>query len=91
MRVQPSTETSIEFVHSTVEPPSLVIHDGTATLVFSPADFVGGLTEAAEFAEKLVQGASEWESGCRRALAAQSADSSNVDTLLTTNGKPDDG
>src|SRR5262249_37287389 len=66
MRVQPSADTSIEFVHNTAEPPSLVIHDGTTSLVFSPADFVGGLTEfvgglteAAEFAEELVQGASE--------------------------------
>jgi hypothetical protein len=90
MRVQPSADTSIKFVHNTAE-PSLVIQDGTTSLVFSPADFVGGLAETAEFAEELVQGASEWESGCRRRLAAQSGDPCDVDILLATHGRPQPG
>jgi hypothetical protein len=73
MRMLLSAETSARFVYNTVEPPSLVIHDGTTTLVLSPANIAGGLTEAAELAEELVQTASEWEAGCRRALAATQA------------------
>lgn len=69
--MQPSTERTLaKFVHNAVEPPSLVIHDGTTTLVFSPADLVGGLADAAEFAAVLVQVARKWESSCRRTLAA---------------------
>lgn len=70
------------FVHTTVEPPSLVIGNGTTTLVFGPADLADGLAEAAEFAQALIQAASQWESGCRRALAAtQPDDASDTDAL----------
>jgi DNA-binding transcriptional regulator YiaG len=61
---------SARFVHTPGQPPSLVIHDGTTTLVLRPADSADGLADAAGLAEDLVQGASEWESGCRRTLAA---------------------
>jgi hypothetical protein len=75
-----------------VEPPSLVIDDGTTTLVFSPAGIVGGLAEAAEFAQLLVQVASEWESGCRRALAAtESEDPFDVDALVAEYRHPPRG
>jgi len=68
--VQPSAETSVRFVHTMVEPPSLVIDHGATTVVLSPARVDDGLAEAAEFAHEVVQAASEWEAGCRRALAA---------------------
>jgi hypothetical protein len=69
--VQPSASgTSARFVPSVTEPPSLVITDGTTTLVFIPASTNGGLAAAAEFAEALVQVVSEWEAGCRMTLAA---------------------
>jgi hypothetical protein len=74
--VHPSARTSIGFVHTTAEPPSLVIRDGTTTLVFSPPDLANGLADAAEFAQELVQAASEWESGCGRTLAATQPDPS---------------
>jgi len=62
--VQPSAaRTTARFVRNSVEPPSLVIDDGTSTVVFCPASIVGGLTEAAEFAEALIQAVSEWASG----------------------------
>jgi hypothetical protein len=82
--VEPSaTETSARFVRNAVEPPSLVVDDGTSTVVFRPAGMVGGLADAAEFAQVLVQVASEWESGCRRALAAaQSGNPFDVDALV---------
>jgi hypothetical protein len=76
-------------VHNKIEPPSLVIHDGTTTMVFSPASIAGGLADVAEFAEILVQVASEWESGCRRTLAgAQSEDPFTVDALVAEYGHP---
>jgi hypothetical protein len=91
--VQPSAEgTSTRFVHTVVEPPSLVIDDGATTVVFSPARIGDGLAEAAEFAQELVQVASEWESGCRRALAAiQPDDPFNVDALVIGHDGPPRG
>jgi DNA-binding transcriptional regulator YiaG len=69
--LQPSAAgTSARFVHTTGQPPSLMIHDGTTTLVMRPADSADGLVDAAEFAEELIQVVSEWESGCRRTLDA---------------------
>jgi hypothetical protein len=65
---------SARFVHTPGQPPSLVIHDGTTCLVLRPADSADGLADAAGLAEDLVQGASEWESGCRRTLAATQLD-----------------
>jgi hypothetical protein len=90
IRVQPSVSgTSTRFVHNKIKPPSLVIDDGTTTLVFSPASIAGGLAEAAEFAQNLAQVASEWQAGCRRALAAaESEDPCNVGTLLAEYGRP---
>ena len=64
--VHPSAQTSVRLVHTATEPPSLVIRDGTTTVVFSPADLADGVADAAEFAPELVQAVSEWESGCRR-------------------------
>jgi hypothetical protein len=47
------------------------------------------LADAAEFAAILVQVASEWEAGCRRAIAAaQSEDPFNVDALVAEYGRP---
>jgi hypothetical protein len=91
--VQPSTSgTSARFVRSMIEPPSLVIHDGTTTLVFRPANIAGGVAEAAEFAQVLVQVASEWESGCRRTLAAaQSGKPFDVEALVAEYGQPHHG
>jgi hypothetical protein len=90
--VQPSAGTSARFVRSTVEPPSLVIDDGTTTVVFCPANIVGGLTEAAQFAELLIQGVSEWESGCRRAIAAtETKDPFDVDALVAEYSHPAPG
>jgi hypothetical protein len=88
IRVQLSVaETSAEFVHDKIEPPSLVIRDGTTTVVFSPAGVAGGMADAAEFAETLVQVASEWESGCRRTIAgALSEDPFTVDALVAEYG-----
>ena len=87
--VQPSAGTSVRFGHNTVEPPSLVIDDGTTTVVFCPANIVGGLTEAAQFAELLIQRATEWESGCRHALAAtETKDPFDVDALVAEYGHP---
>jgi len=68
--LQPSAGTWARFVHNPGEPPSLMIQDGTSILVLRPADLGGGLVAAAEFAEALIQAVSEWESGCRRTLAA---------------------
>jgi hypothetical protein len=86
--VRPSAAgTSARFVHSKVEPPSRLIYDGTTTLVFGPALTADGLAEAAEFAEILVQVASEWEAGCRRMLAAaQDQDPFTVATLVAEYG-----
>jgi hypothetical protein len=45
------------------------------------------LTEAAGFAEVLIQRVSEWEAGCRRAIAAtESADPFEVDALVAEYG-----
>lgn len=63
-------EPGVRFVHTTVDPPSLVIDDGATTLVFRPAEGTDGVDAAAEFVQELIRVASEWESGCRRALAA---------------------
>jgi transcriptional regulator with XRE-family HTH domain len=83
--VHPSAAgTSTRFVHTTAQPPSLVIHDGTTTLVFSPADLAEGLADAAKFAQELVQVASEWESSCRHTQAAtQPENRSDVEALAT--------
>ena len=79
----------MRFLHNTVQPPSLVVEDDTATVVFRPA-VVGGLADAAEFAAVLVQVASEWEAGCRRALAAAQSggDPFDVEALLAEYGAP---
>src|SRR5215475_12899111 len=85
--VQPSAGTTARFVRNTVEPPWLVIDDGTTTVVFCPANIVGGLTEAAQFAELLIQRATEWESGCRHALAAtETKEPFDVDALVAEYG-----
>lgn len=88
IQVEPSaTGTSARFARNAVKPPSLVVNDGTSTVVFRPAGMVGGLAAAAEFAQALVQVASEWEAGCRRALAAaQSGDPFDVDALVAGYG-----
>jgi len=89
--LQPSAAgTSVRFVHTTGQPPSLVIHDGTTTLVMCPADLADGLVDAAEFAEELIQIVSEWESGCRRTLdAAQPNDpDDNAQTLAAEHDLP---
>jgi len=83
--LQPSVVgTSARFVHTLGQPPSLVIHDGTTTLVLRPADSTDGLVDAAGFAEALVQGASQWESGCRRTLAATQPDDPDDATQAQT-------
>lgn len=88
--VEPSAKgTSARFVSSTVEPPSLVVHDGTVTAVFRPASIAGGLADAAEFAALMVRVAGEWESGCRQALAAaQSGDPFDLEALLAEYDQP---
>jgi hypothetical protein len=88
--MEPSaTATSARLLGNAVQPPSLVVEDGTATVVFRPAALVGGLADAAEFAAVLVQVASEWEAGCRRALAvARSGDPFDVEALLAEHGPP---
>jgi len=81
--VQPSAQTVVRFVHTMMEPPSLVIEDGTTRVVVSPARVGDGLAEAAGFAEELVQAASELEAGCRRAQAAiQPGDPLKADVLV---------
>jgi hypothetical protein len=92
MMVQPSAGTSARFVRNAVEPPSLVIDDGTTTVVFCPANIAGGLTEAAQFAQALALVVGEWEAGCRGALAAtESEDPFNVDALVAEYGHPAPG
>lgn len=88
MTVQPTaTGTRARFVHTTVDPPSLVIDDGTTTLVLRPAEGTDGVAAAAELAQELVQVASEWESGCRRTLAAiQPEDRFDSDAPATDHG-----
>jgi hypothetical protein len=84
--LQPSAaETSARFVHTTGQPPSLMIHDGTTTLVMRPADLADGLVDAAEFAEELIQVVSEWESGCRRTLDAAQPDDPDDDAQVPAN------
>jgi hypothetical protein len=50
--------------------PQLVHLSARSTIPFA----TGGLVDAAEFAENLVQAASEWKSGCGRTLAATQLD-----------------
>lgn len=69
-----ATGTSARFVHTASEPPSLVIHDGTTTLVLCPADLPGGLAAAADFAQQLAHVATAWASGCRRSVATTQPD-----------------
>jgi hypothetical protein len=76
-------------VYNTIEPPALVVHHGTATLVFTPASIANGLAEAAEFAAALAQVASERESDFRRALAqAPSEGPFDIEALVAEHGPP---
>lgn len=75
INLQPGTGTRVRFVHNEVEPPTLVIYDGTATLFFSPAPVSGALQDMHRFAQALTDAAGDWTSACGRAAdAANRAD-----------------
>lgn len=81
--VQPSGMTSVRFVQSSVEPPSLVVFDGTTTLIVSPAALFGGLTEAAAFGRCLAAVATEWAQGCEdQVMLSESADPLDIAGLV---------
>ena len=103
--MKPSAErTSVKFVHNQVEPSSLVIHDGTTTLVFSPAEPVGGVDRGGRvcrgFAETLVRssgvthslhcfaGQLHWSDRCDTRDRSPLAQTLEPDTLR---GQGDDG
>lgn len=70
INVQPGSGTVVRFVQNSVEPPTLVIYDGTATVFFCPAAVQGALLDARTFAQGLTRVAAQWEQGCRRAIEA---------------------
>lgn len=75
VNVQPSDRTVAVFIESAMEPPSLVLYDGTATVFFTPASMPGGVQAAAVFARELAGAVAQWEQGCARAAAlVESAD-----------------
>ncbi len=92
VNVQPGPVTSVRFVQSPVEPPSLVVFDGTSTLVFSPAAVAGGVIDAAAFARVLAETATRWAQGCEQQVAlARSADPLGVGDLFEQLGPSSGG
>jgi len=67
--VQPGVRTSVQLLNGEVQPPTLAVHDGATTVLFSPADMPGGVVGAAAFARDLAQTVSRWEASCRSVAA----------------------
>ena len=87
VNLQPNARTTARSVQSHMEPPSLVIYDGTATVFFSPASMPGGVLAAAVFARELAGAVARWEASCRQAASlAQSSDPLQVDELVSRLG-----
>lgn len=92
INVQPSSTTVVQFVQNEVEPPMLLIFDGTAAVGFAPAPIQGALQHTQAFAEALSRTATEWAQGCARAIeAAQAVDPFRVGELLAEHGDPGRG
>lgn len=85
--VQPAEGMAVQVVHGPMDPPSLVLSDGTVTVVLAPASVRGGMAVAAEFAKSLMHVAGIWEQVCARQVAlANSADPFDVATLVQNLG-----
>jgi hypothetical protein len=83
VNVQPNSTTTVRFAQNSIEPPSLILFDGTATVVLSPASMPGGVMAAAVFARELAGAVAQWEEGCRHAATlAQSADPLRIGELI---------
>ena len=83
VNVQPNARTTVQFVQNSIEPPSLVLYDGNATVFLCPASMPGGVMAAAVFARDLLAAVARWEDGCRRAATlAQSADPLSLGELV---------
>lgn len=81
--VQPDEDMTVQVVHGPMDPPSLVISDGTTTVVLAPAGVPGGMATATDFARLLVQATLTWEQLCARQLTlASSADPFGVDDIV---------
>lgn len=87
INMQPGMGTLVRVVENGVEPPMLVIYDGTATVFFSPAGMRGALEAAQRFAEALATAGVEWALTCSRAIeAAQGSDPLGVGAVLAEHG-----
>jgi len=67
--IQPSEETVVRYVRRPDGPPVLMITDGSATVWLYQQDSADGSMLVAEFAERLVSGASRWSEACRELAA----------------------
>jgi hypothetical protein len=87
INVQPSAATTVQFVQNEVQPPSLLIFDGTTTVVFTPAPIQGALHDVEAFAKALVRAGTEWAMACARAIeATQVSDPFRLEELFAEQG-----
>jgi hypothetical protein len=73
INVQPNPRTSVQFVQTALQPPSLVIFDGNATVFFSPAAVPGGVMSAEVFARELAGAVLRWGQACHDAATLAQA------------------
>jgi hypothetical protein len=87
VNVQPDQDMTVQVVHGPMDPPSLLLGNGTTTVVLAPAGVPEGMTVAADFARQLVQAVLTWEQLCARQLTlASSADPFGVDDIVARLG-----
>jgi hypothetical protein len=68
--VQPTASTSVRFVCSATQPPALLVTDGPTSVLFGPGPGTPGLSQAAEFAERLRVQVEQWADACAQVSAA---------------------
>lgn len=70
VNVQPSVSTSVRFVRSATQPPALLVTDGPTSVLFGAGPGTPGLTQLADFAERLRVQVDQWADECAGVAAS---------------------